>query len=93
MDASITKDTRILEKQMRAKGRGIRAFAPCLLAACLYSSCGSAQVSIQYPFCLKVTTIRAGATVHSQVFSNANTPPPSCMRSGVQTPLGLEVRS
>src|SRR4051794_5754115 len=53
MDASITKETRILEKQMRAKGRGIRAFAPCLLAACLYSSCGSAQVSIQYPFCLQ----------------------------------------
>ena len=53
MEVSTTKTVRILEKQMRAKGRRVRALALSLLAASLYSSCGSAQVSTQYPFCLQ----------------------------------------
>jgi len=53
MEVSTTKTVRILEKQMRAKERRVRALALSLLAASLYSSCGSAQVSTQYPFCLQ----------------------------------------
>jgi Protein of unknown function (DUF3551) len=53
MEASTTKIARLLKKQMRARAQGIGAFALSLLAATLYSSCGSAQVSTQYPFCLQ----------------------------------------
>jgi len=53
MEASTTKRVRLLEKQMRAKAKGIGTFAVSLLAASLYSSCGCAQVSTQYPFCLQ----------------------------------------
>jgi hypothetical protein len=53
MEASTAKAVRFLEKGMRAKGQRFRAFALYLLAASLYSSCGSAQVSTQYPFCLQ----------------------------------------
>jgi hypothetical protein len=53
MEASTTKNLCLLEKQMRAKGPRVMAFALSLLAAGLYSSCGSAQVSTQYPFCLQ----------------------------------------
>jgi hypothetical protein len=53
MEASTTKFAPLLKKQMRAKAQGIWAFALSLLTASLYSSCGSAQVSTQYPFCLQ----------------------------------------
>ena len=43
MEASTTKIARHLKKQMRAREQGIGAFALSLLAASLYSSCGSAQ--------------------------------------------------
>jgi hypothetical protein len=38
---------------MQAKGKWISALALSALAGGLYSSCGSAQVSTQYPFCLQ----------------------------------------
>lgn len=38
---------------MRANGQWIKAVALALFAGGLYSSCGSAQVSTQYPFCLQ----------------------------------------
>ena len=53
MEASAAVNVRLLEKRMRAEGQWIRAFGLSLLAAGLYSSCGSAQVSTQYPFCLQ----------------------------------------
>jgi hypothetical protein len=52
MEASTTKNVGLLEKRMRAKDKGL-VFALSLLAASLYSSCGFAQVSTQYPFCLQ----------------------------------------
>ena len=49
MEARTTKK----KQRMRAKEQGIKAFALSILAATLYSSFSSAQVSIQYPYCLQ----------------------------------------
>jgi uncharacterized protein DUF3551 len=38
---------------MQAKGKWVEAMALSILAVTLSSSCGSAQVSTQYPFCLQ----------------------------------------
>jgi hypothetical protein len=53
MELSTTKTFRRSEKQVRSKRQWIRAFALSLLTATLYSSCGYAQVSTNYPFCLQ----------------------------------------
>jgi hypothetical protein len=38
---------------MQATGKWIGALALSFLGGSLYSACGSAQVSMQYPFCLQ----------------------------------------
>ena len=53
MEASAATYLRLLKKRVRTKKESIGAFALSFLAASLYSSCGSAQVSTQYPFCLQ----------------------------------------
>jgi hypothetical protein len=53
MEASTIKNVRLSEKRVRTKRQWIRPFALSFLAATLYSSCGSAQLSTQYPFCLQ----------------------------------------
>jgi hypothetical protein len=53
MEASTIGSVPPFQKPVRVKAPGATVLALSLLAAGLYSSCGFAQVSTQYPFCLQ----------------------------------------